>query len=221
MRGASLRRWLVVGTAALLALGGCRKPAAGAEHKPFWDWVAANSAELSKIERGDEPIADGLAKQLHYIDGDLTFELGPKGAERELIISAGGIQKAFSKVQALVAAAPKLPGWKVIAFRQRKSLDLRIGLGGLELGADELWFTAKPDGRAGLIAVTVFAKGLTAENDREVQQAVYLLLDTAIGEYDVETKLGAIEVKAAPPDPAGQKLTGFRQLPGVVDGWRR
>ncbi len=38
----------------------------------------------------------------------------------EFVISAGGIKAAFPSVEALHAAAPKLPKWTILKFRQRR-----------------------------------------------------------------------------------------------------
>ena len=193
----------------------------------FWAYVRTHAAEISGLESADGPAADRLADALHRFDPKLTFELGPKGDARELVISADGIRTRFPQVQALVAAAPAIPGLRVVAFRQRKALDLRFSLGGagdapaIDLGADDLWFTAARGGDdAHLVALQIAARGLTPENKHAVFQAVFLLLDAALGEYDVETRIGAIDLVPAPADPAQAGLRPLRDLPAVVDHWR-
>jgi hypothetical protein len=66
--------------------------------------------------------ADELAAQLHRIDPQLTFETRVATSEHELIVSADGIWSAFPTVERLVAGAPPIPGWKITAFRPRKSI---------------------------------------------------------------------------------------------------
>jgi hypothetical protein len=44
---------------------------------------------------------------------------------------------------------------------------------------------------------------------------VYLLLDGLLGEYDVETRLAAIEIVDAPPPP---NALPFEKLAAIVDG---
>ena len=106
----------------------------------FWQWFAANKDEVAKVKRADEPMADQLAAHLHAIDGGLTFELGVATTQHELIVSAAGIKSLFPVVKRVVAAAPPLPGWKIIAFRQRNS-GFSVELGdGTKLGGDAITF---------------------------------------------------------------------------------
>jgi hypothetical protein len=118
-------------------------------------------------------------------------------------------------VTALVAAAPSLAGWKIIAFRQRGGLELFVEIGERKLAPDDLWFRAATAGER--VDLAVYVQGFGAASDATLKQAGYLLLDNALGEYDVETKIGPIEWRALPADPAGAGLTPLRRLPEVVD----
>lgn len=105
----------------------------------FWRWFQANSARLFAFESDQEVTFHDLTVELHRVNSNLTFEFGPvENGRREFIVSAGGIQAAFPAVRSLVASAPALPAWTVIPFRPPKSLDLRLAIGGLELGVDDL-----------------------------------------------------------------------------------
>jgi hypothetical protein len=211
----------VRGRALLLALvlvGGCKKqPAANAADVAFWRWFAAHQGEVAKVQKADEPVANQLAAELHKVDPRLTFELGvdPKGPH-ELIVSAGGVQGAFPTVKRLVGAAPAIAGWKVIAFRPRKSTDFQIDLqDGTHLGGGDLKFRVLPDGEPGLVDVAIYVKGMRGAGEESTRQSVYLLLDAALGEYDVETRLGQIEILPGSSAPADARP--FAELPAAVD----
>jgi hypothetical protein len=181
----------------------------------FWEWFLANTQRLQTIHTGHEPVAEELARQLQRINGDLTWEVSTANeSPRELVISAGGIRAAFPSVQKLVAAQPFLPGWKIVAFRPRRNAALSVSFGSYELKPSAVWFSSEPDGQK--LGLTLFIPGFV-EGDNTATQAAYLLLDGALGEYDVETKVGFIQLKRAPPDPAKQGLKPFAQLPAVVD----
>ena len=77
----------------------------------FWNWFIHREPELFNFnathESEREAIFSEIASQLHKVDPDLTFEIGPNGQrKREFIISAGGIKRAFPAVVSLVGAAP-------------------------------------------------------------------------------------------------------------------
>jgi hypothetical protein len=158
----------------------------------FWSWFAANEDRLYNFERDQEAIFDELARELHRVHPDLTFEFGPEIAgARDFVVSAGGIKAAFPAVEALVVAAPKLPKWRVVAFRPRRSPLHDIQLGGVSVKAGEVRFSLiRHDGRIGVL---LFLPGYSEAAKTTYGQIGYLLLDEALGEYDVEMKVGVIE----------------------------
>ncbi len=188
-------------------------PRSGSPEDRFWKWFSANSPRLLAIRSGDEPVAGELAAELAQVHPDLTWEVGPPAAQRELVISAGGIVGAFPAVKALVAARPSLVGWKVIAFRPRRDPSFSVRLGSYELKPDDVWFAAEADGQK--VGLTVYVMGYE-EGNLAAQQAVFLLLDNALGEYEVETRVGFIELRPAPIDPRKAGLRPFKDLPSII-----
>lgn len=185
-----------------------------AKNEAFWAWFQAHSAEIATITTAKELIADELHIELSKVRSELTFELGPKETPRELIVSADGIVGAFPAVQSLVAAAPPLPGWKVIAFRPRKP-GFSIEMGDVKLTPADVKFTSSTE-TTGKTAVTIFVPGRTRENAKQIDGAVLILLDAVVGEFDTETRIGEISIK--PIDEAGKReLRPLADLAGVVD----
>jgi hypothetical protein len=171
----------------------------------FWDWFQRNSERLLHFEAEQEALFAELSAELMRVHKGLTFELGPlQDGQREFILSADGIRKVLPVVQVLVDAAPPLPGWKILAFRQRKPLDLTIRLGGSELGADDIWFESQPEGQH--TGLRLYIRGLGEANRRDLLQLAFIFLDCALGEYDVATRVGSIEFHPLPPDPAARGL---------------
>ena len=103
----------------------------------FWDWFKANSARLMNSEYygnpilpyGD-PILEELTVELNKVSNGLTFQFSSKDIYgREFVVSADGIRQLFSTVIKLVGAAPALPGWKIVAFRQPMSPQFSLDFG--------------------------------------------------------------------------------------------
>ena len=182
----------------------------------FWEWFQRNSERLGHFEADPESLFAELSGELARVHKGLTFEIGPEEAgRREFVISADGIRQVFPAVERLVAAAPPLPGWAVVAFRQPKSLDVSIQIGDYQLGAEDVWFSAAPEGNR--TALRLYVRGYTAENRKLLGQAAFLLLDSALGEYVVETRVGAIAFNPLPADPAAaglQPLASIREVVG-------
>jgi hypothetical protein len=161
----------------------------------FWRWFQANETRLFDFERDQDRIFDELQTQLHRIQPSLTFEFGPKQeGKREFVISADGIKDAFPAVVGLADAAPPLPRWKITKFRPRRGFQSPVTLNGLRISPEQLQFTIEPDGdKAG---ITLFIEGYNLREHEKYAGVVYLMLDQALGEYDVETKVGFIELKS-------------------------
>jgi hypothetical protein len=183
----------------------------------FWEWFARNSDRLLSFEADREAVFDDLQRALAKVQPDLVFEFGPlSDGRRTFVVSADGIRQNFPAVVDLVAAAPELPAWHVLAFRQPMDSIPRVELAdGTGLRAEDVWFLDEPQGE--LVGLHLFVRDLTPQNASAVQRVLYLLLDAALGEYDVETRVGFIDPRPLPDDPAELGLKRLDTLRSVVE----
>jgi hypothetical protein len=164
------------------------------KYSRFWSWFAQNERFYSAFDRVDTDVElafDRLAKELHGVNSRLTFEFGPKGAVREFVISADGNRDAFSDVTALASSAPALPNWKIVSFRPRRSPLHDVQYGKIRISVEETRYAILRSG--GKLAVVLYNPGYDPALRKEWAPAFYLILDEALGEHDVETKVGFIE----------------------------
>ncbi|PZR13496.1 MAG: hypothetical protein DI536_12105 [Archangium gephyra] len=199
---------------ALLFVTGCKKDKDG----EFWKWVGAHVTELKLVKTGDEPVVDELSAELGKAAPGLVFELGVGTDPFEFIISADGMKDRFDDVKRLTGAAPAIAGLKVIAFRPRKEIDgFEMHLGDLKLAADEVKYlgSAEKDGK---LSLDLYIDGYSATTEDAVKRAGFVLLDSAIGEFDMETRIGGIEFHGAPA-PAGAKP--LPALPAELDALKK
>jgi hypothetical protein len=161
----------------------------------FWKWFGDHEAELFDFEADQERIFDQLSDELAKVNPDLTFEFGPKEDKREFVVSAGGIERAFPAVISLTKAAPRFERWQVTAFRPRRTSLNIVNFGGKRVDPKDVQFSLLHNGH--LAGLHLFIPGYT-EEDTDLKQIGYLLLDDALGEYDVETNVGFIEM--LPPE---------------------
>lgn len=160
-----------------------------AREQKFWKWFEANQDEFFDFEADREKAFDRLHRQLCKVHPNLTFEFGPPDDQREFVISAGGIREAFPAVTALVAAAPKLDRWHITGFRPRRNILPRIQIGETCVDPADVQFSLLTRGSE--IGLRIFIPGYT-DTDTTLKQIGYLMLDEALGEYDVETRIGLI-----------------------------
>jgi hypothetical protein len=189
----------------------------GSKYNKFWKWFEAHEEEIFHFERKQEKVFDKLASRLRRVHPDLVFEFSSVSeGRREFVISAGGIKAAFPEVTALVREAPALSQWKIIAFRQRHDIP-EIRCGDKTLERDAVFFDYIPAGDT--VDLLLFMPGLaesSAEGITGLKTIGYLLLDAAVGEYDVETKIAGIHFLDASASPERRRIP-LRELPEVVD----
>ena len=169
---------------------------AQATPEDFWKWFQGNEDMLFNFEKNREQAFDKLGAEMHKLNPSLTFEFGPiEDGKREFVISADGIKEAFPQVEALYAAAPSLPRWKFVRFRpRRKPMD--VDYGGVSVRAASV---AVQLARNGQVAdVTVFIPNYSEADSKTFMAIAFLLLDGALGEYDVEMRVGQIKVESTP-----------------------
>lgn len=162
----------------------------------FWNWFVENQeCYYNQIENANKKDAlfKALSKKLKKINSDLVFEFNPihENGIRELTISADGISSCFIDVENLVKQSPTIPNWKFNAFRQPKNDDtISINYGNLSIGYSDIFFRYR-DGNYGELGVELNIRNYT--NEPEWQSAIYILLDTLIGEYDTTKGIDWIE----------------------------
>jgi len=184
----------------------------------FWTWFIEHEAHLFALDPcgagNSEVIFEQVTSALQKVHPDLTFELGPKEATREFVISAGGIKAAFPAVVSLIGKAPNLERWRFVAFRPRRhSLDI-VEFRGRRVDPAKVQFSLLDNGK--IAGLYLFIPGFK-EHDVALKQIAYLLLDSALGEYDMETQVGLIEM-FAPEIETDLPRHNFLDLPNLFDG---
>lgn len=207
----------------LVLLSGCPaekkpEPPPPTPEQQFWTSFAFDEASLAELARGKNAAAAMLqiSRSAEKVHKGLIAEISvePDATKpHTLVFTANGDRTLFPLVKSLVAAAPPMKHWKVVAFRQRNPALNEFKLGDFAVIPSDYSF--KETGREkGLLDIEIRVKGMTDANQRLVDQAAFLILDHTLGEYDVETKLGAIDIKPAPvaADPAFQPLTDIAKV---------
>ncbi|WP_436374764.1 hypothetical protein [Cytobacillus sp. BC1816] len=182
----------------------------------FWIWFEKNSQDYYRLrEENLNSLFNKLSKQLSKINEDLAFEFSADFIEgkREFIISADGILSAFPDVIDLVENAPRIEGFKIIAFRQKSAVDdiSTIEYEDISLGPDDVYFTYRKNGDT--LDIVLFLRGYDSDFE-EWENAAFILLDTVIGEYDVATKIGSIDMLPYKESP---NLKSILELPSLID----
>jgi hypothetical protein len=187
------------------------KPSESARIAKFWEWFTATSDTVFGFEKDQETIFNELKDELKKVQPHLTFEIGPdEEGVREFVFSADGFKDAIPTVENIVKAAPTLPRWKFVAFRQPIETLLTMYYGNVILPPEDIWVLSEKKG--GKVDIHFFIAGYLPTKKNDYLACVLQLLDHLIGEYIVMTKVGAIDIDIAPKDPPAAGLKPFGDL---------
>jgi hypothetical protein len=135
IRPSRLARPLAAAAIALVLAASCKRERPPPEE--FWSWFAANAERMRRTHPELLVRDPGLRGALDRYQAGLIPEFHAREVEgrRQIIISADGDRDLFPAVETLVAAAPDIPGWRVIAFRPREPRPRAARQGDLPRGA--------------------------------------------------------------------------------------
>ena len=182
----------------------------------FWQWMSDSSAEL--LEADGQEVADRVEERLSVIDARIGVEVSGAAEPREMIITAWSDRAAFDVVRDIVAAAPPLEGWEIIALKPPRGFEFALDLDGLHIDASELMFdplSAQEDPR--LLGVRVYVPGAADDDDERLNRALPLILETGIGE-EAAAQIDHSDFIAGPPHD--NKALPIEQLLPYVQ-WHR
>lgn len=188
------------------------------KEEKFWDWFSKNNLTYyNEVEGIDttKPLFQKLNAELAKVNDELTWEFSPvkDNGIREFTISADGMKDFFPIVEKLVNAAPEIPNWKINAFRQRiPGDDLKIDYGDFSVSYSDIFFKYADEGEK--IGIELYIRDFDGNGHK--QNAIYILLDGLIGEYDTETVIDWIDWKKL-NESETDKLFKFYELRELVD----
>lgn len=183
--------------------------------KRFWKWFENNASSLAAVRSGKDPILQKLTRELRKVHPNLDFEMGLGDDDQlEFIVSANGIKRVFPIVEQLVACAPTLPKWKIIAFRRPKGSVPEILYENFLLKAEDVWFSYKQ--RMDKVDLTIYIRDLSPSNQEQAVGASFILLDNELGEYLVATGIGFIEHKPLPDNPPARGFQPLSEIRTIV-----
>lgn len=165
----------------------------GRKPQRFWNWFVENSTRLHGHDyANDQSAIHEISKQLRKHTHVSAFQVSAlEDGIRTLELSADGLKAQIPHVEALAALAPPLPGWKIVAFRQPCSEPIELKMGDIVLSAATILGQLHGSGPVPNLALKV--PGLDERNHVHLMGAVFILLDSLIGEYRVMTQLGEIQ----------------------------
>jgi len=188
----------------------------------FWNWFEQNETRLLTFETDRETILDEISEKLSAYREGIVFEISTEAdGKREFIVSADGLEELFPAVETLVASAPKLERWSIIAFRPRMDnyARFRLDYEGMTIDPSQLWIQYGVD--EGKFDLVIFHPQCNEDNRTFLINGTYILLDAALGEYHVVKGIRYIDHEQLPSSPEEEGLRPFSELRTIFDKYKR
>jgi hypothetical protein len=163
-------------------------------NQEFWKSFEANMPALEQLidgESNDYAAYNALSADLREFSELLIPEITKQKKVYILIMSCDGIREGIPWVEKLTADVKDYPNWQIVKFRQPNSMRY-IPINGIKVHRSAIWldWEKTPDNKYNL---TFFPKWYSGNGT--YQKGAMLHLDHSIGEYNVMTRIEAIEFK--------------------------
>lgn len=191
----------------------------------FWAWFQSKEKEFHKVVKERNNVELGLfnklSSQLDQLHEGFYFLAGMADeSTAELVFTAEGNIKNIVFVEALVAAAPFIKGWRFTALKPpSNSPNISIKMSGYEFNKETISFyyhehEAQPDA----IDITFVHQDYKPDNEKIISSGTFIFLDNFLGELNFATLIDNIDLVG--PNQAAQKLIPIEKLNAFLT-WRQ
>jgi hypothetical protein len=186
----------------------------------FWQfWAESRDAVARAIEtRTLDKWVEPISKAVKAMHPQLAWELG-KGerAQHYLAVSAEGDMERRVIAERWRSRAPAEDRvWEYRAAKPGGAFDVTLGFGGVDLDFASVRYGIERDEARRRLHTTLHHPQLARLEPEARKQASFIILDSALGEDDVERWIGTIDTST---EPLADTLT-LRQLADAVTPWR-
>lgn len=187
----------------------------------FWSWFTDNQTHFVNYLTLSQKLRNHY---IFWLEWHLTYYCKgvgyviifskKKDRKNKLIITAKGQPEHFEKVEAIVAAAPKLTNWEIIAFVQPYAkidemidgIDKPFIFQDISLRASEVKFEPIEYREADKIDMVIYLKYDTIKADyKDLMQVVYMMVESILGEKFLHENINFVQL-AKLPDNQGDLL---------------
>ena len=189
----------------------------------FWQQLEQTLDQLLAARQDSHFEADSLLSSyrdiLQKIDRNLTFhfEKEDESGPVEMVFGCDGYPESIHAVLNLVGSAPELSGIQFKAFNNRYDpVPAFVNLGDESCQIDEFWCSLRVV--RGKLQLGIYMKDAPKILDMEPRvEAVMILLDALIGEYEIMTRVWSLDWFELPKDPVDYGLMPLSQVRYAFD----
>ena len=187
----------------------------------FWVWFSENHEAIESYKSGDEKLLDEITEELHKYNENLYFEFSTHDEINEFIITAEGDSEHFDSVFTLIDSAPNIKGWKFIALKPAMGFEFITSYEGVDYNSDDLWFlplSGKSNPK--VLGLRVGIPNYDKKIHENSVSAIWILLDSGLGELKTTQEVHHVETTALPKNPEESGYIKVKEMEDYLE-WRK
>lgn len=194
----------------------------------FWEQLQETIEQLLSSRSEDrfeaEPLLKQYREQLQKIDSNLTFHFQSDEEDDgalEMVFGCDGFPESIHSVLSLIGAAPELSGIEFKAFNNRYDpIPLSVNIGEEFCEITDFWCRVSLVNNRMHLEIYLEDAPQLLDMDPRVE-AVMIYLDALIGEYELMTRVWALDWFELPRSPEDHCLTKLVDLRSYFDGVKK
>lgn len=187
----------------------------------FWRRFARVQAELWTLTSADHPVYDALLEQLQVIHEGLYLEFSTGPGEPELIVTAEGDSSLFPLVESIVAAAPEMPGWRILALKPKTGFPATTCWEGLTITLADVVFCPLERPGTDDLGLRMLVPGIGPDESESAHNALLRALDHGLGERAFADAVHHTEVLPLPDGASADELIALVHLEEYIRSRQR
>jgi hypothetical protein len=193
----------------------------------FWTQLQQTVEQLKETQVHELPeqgerLLSPYRKRLQEIDNNLTLNIERQTDEGavDLVFGCDGYPESIHTVLSLVDSAPRIAGVQVRAFNERCTpVPHMVNLGGELISIEEFWCSLRNIN--GRLELAIYLEDAPRILDMDPRiEAAMILLDALLGEYEIMTRIWALDWFDLPAEPIDYGLIPLASLRAEFDAMK-
>jgi hypothetical protein len=179
----------------------------------WWKEFQSTSDEIASVfERGATlNIPEWMHAHLHAVDPRIMWEYGPaiRGSGHRLVLTSESRSHLRPLIDALLARAPSIEGWKFYGFRPAEETPLAVATAKGRCQIDVSNYKVKVRrGEYHRIDLCYYSEAIQGPDDNAALHGAFVATESLLGEACLEQWIGLIEVAPLKNNGWGRRLLG-------------
>lgn len=186
----------------------------------FWRVFQGRAGELARVRSADDPVYDLILDRLQEINPELYFEFYAEPGASELVITAEGERSLFPLVDSIVAGAPEIPGWAILALKPKLGIPVTATWEDGKVTVADVVFLPLELADSDDLGLRLLVPGLAPEHAEAAHNALLRVLDHVLGEREFAESVEYTEVVPLPGDASEEDYIALSDLESYIS-WRK